>query len=460
MQHKSVFLAFLAAIVSLSIVVAAFFDLPFWLIAAQGSVVALLLILSLTGSLRWGASLRHQLSKQFSLTRSVEPWWKANHFQLIEKDHEVIAHKFAAARMVSRLSDSEDALEVANDANDPIAKAIREIRVQMISLKEAENKRAWIAKGLAEFSSILRNRSDLKSYGQLIISNLVRYVGANQGALFVEYSTADGRHMDLMGCYAYEKKKFVESRVNEGEGLLGQCMLEKEFIFITDVPNNYVKITSGLGYATPKNIVIAPLLFNESFYGAIELASFEVLQTHQIQFLKEVCENIASEIASLRTFEHTQSLLTESNKLALELKDREEVMRQNLEELATAQYEMQRKQSELSGLLHAIDSTLGTIEFDLEGRMLRCNAIVETLFGLVERDLRQISVTAIIGNEGDFNWSNVLSGITREGEFSTFTKMGTPLSVHVTFTPMQNTSNKIERVLCMVQDISARKKYA
>ena len=104
-------------------------------------------------------------------------------------------------------------------------------------------------------------------------------------------------------------------------------MLEKDFIFLTDVPKDYIRITSGLGFATPKNIVIAPLIFNNKFYGAIELALFDILKPYQLEFLKKVSVSIASEIGAMKTLEHTQTLLLESDELSKKLQTSEEEMK-------------------------------------------------------------------------------------------------------------------------------------
>ena len=128
-------------------------------------------------------------------------------------------------------------------SNDPIGKALHNIRGEMKKLKDEDEKQAWITKGLAQFGTILRNKAEVKEYGYAIISNLIKYVGANQGGLFIQYTNEEGeRYLELTSCYAYEKRKFLENKILEGQGLLGQCMLEKDFVFITDIPKNYVKI--------------------------------------------------------------------------------------------------------------------------------------------------------------------------------------------------------------------------
>lgn len=431
-----------------------------WLTGAGIMLSVLSLIAILQQVLRWISHLRSDIHKSLHIKGAALPWWHWGQIAGLANDYRDIIKKFdATVSMVSNISRKDiESSSTALEPTDPVAIAIQRVKNELVALKEAEGKRTWIANGLAEFGAILRNKSDLQTYAQQIISKLVRYLDANQGALFVAHTDSSGRnYLELAGCYAYEKKKHVNMRVDEGQGLLGQCMLERDLIFITDIPANYVKITSGLGLATPRNVAIAPLLFNEQFYGAIELASFTVLQPHHIQFLRDICESVAAEIASIKTIETTQALLAESNVLASELKDKEEATRQHIEALASAQEEMARKQVELTGMINAIDSTLGTIELDDQGRVIRCNRNIEALFDFpAAADLAGFGVSLIVGR-ATFSWQNVMEGSLHSGEFQTTTLQGRSIWVFVTFTRMFNATGTLERVLCLVQDVTLRK---
>jgi methyl-accepting chemotaxis protein len=174
----------------------------------------------------------------------------------------------------------------------------------------------------------------------------VTYLRANQGGLFLIEGDDDDQKIRLVSCYAYEKKKFMEKVMDMGSGLVGQCILEKETIYLTDIPGSYVHITSGLGGSNPNAIIIVPLKANDQVYGAIEVASFTRLKAHEISFLEKIAESIASTVGTAKGSERTKELVEQLQQQTEEMKSQEEEMRQNMEELSATQEEMIRKERE------------------------------------------------------------------------------------------------------------------
>jgi methyl-accepting chemotaxis protein len=107
----------------------------------------------------------------------------------------------------------------------------------------------------------------------------------------------------MLACYGYDRKKFLDKRIELVEDLVGQCVLEQDTIFITDIPKNYVHITSGLGDATPRSIYISPLRIDEKVFSVTELASLDVLNTNKIEFINRLPENVASSIKNVKDSE-------------------------------------------------------------------------------------------------------------------------------------------------------------
>jgi methyl-accepting chemotaxis protein len=238
---------------------------------------------------------------------------------------------------------------------DRLGKALLQLRTNLSEVKKEETMRSWSREGYAQFSDILRNTNEVKTLAADLISSLVKYLGANQGGFFIrsaaQEDTETETHYELAAAYAYGRKKYLTKTIYMGEGLLGACIREKDTIYLTEVPQGYCSISSGLGGASPTSILIVPLKVEEQVLGVVELASFKEYQRYEIEFVEKIAANIASSISSIQTNEQTLRLLTASRQQAEELKAGEEELRQNLEELAATQDEMGRSKKEIEQLL-------------------------------------------------------------------------------------------------------------
>lgn len=237
----------------------------------------------------------------------------------------------------------------AEESEEGLSQALQSMQRQLQKIAEEEKERNWATHGLAMFAEILRtNSSSAAAFYQKIISTLVTYLDANQGGLFlIEEHGAGQVSIELASCYAYNRQKYLKKSLTPGEGLIGQCYLEKDTIYLTDIPQSYVNITSGLGTANPRCLVIVPLKVNEEVHGFVELASFQDIRRHQVEFLEKLGESIASTISAVKVSEKTQRLLHDSQQQAEELRAAEEEMRQNMEELHATQENQSRLQKEL-----------------------------------------------------------------------------------------------------------------
>ncbi len=237
--------------------------------------------------------------------------------------------------------------------DDELGKSLVEMSTNLKSAEIEDGKRSWSMAGLTKLAEIIRvSNHDLVGLSNNLIVFLVKYLDANQGGLFVlDDSNPEQKFLELKACYAYERKKFLEKRIALDEGLLGQSVQENDTIYLTDIPQDYMSITSGLGTGNPSSLIIVPLKTEESVVGALEIASFKVFEAHEREFLEKASESIASSILTSRINENTSRLLRESQDLTEQLRQQEEEVRQNMEELQATQDEMLRKEKEINRLL-------------------------------------------------------------------------------------------------------------
>jgi methyl-accepting chemotaxis protein len=248
-----------------------------------------------------------------------------------------------------------------NDENkdvnrESIAGELLNMRNQMQLVKEQDQIRIWTTEGLSKFGEIIRKYQDnFDKLAESLISNVVNYVGAKVGGLFILEEEETKKFLQLRAAYAYDRKKFLSKTVEIGEGLIGQCYLEGHTIYMAKVPNNYLSITSGLGEANPNSLLVIPLRTNEKIEGVLELASLKPFKPHEIEFLEKLGELLASSIVTVRTGEKTTKLLRVSQEQAEEMRAQEEEMRQNMEELEATQEQMHRTVSELGSLKDTLE---------------------------------------------------------------------------------------------------------
>lgn len=230
--------------------------------------------------------------------------------------------------------------------HDLLGHSLLRMKSALAAIKEDDQRRNWAAEGLARFASKLQSANEITALCNEIVVTLCKTLNAVQGSLFIVDDTGQ-EYLDLMACYAYDRRKFLTKRVTVGEGMIGQAFLEGGTIYLRDIPNDYLRITSGLGGANPRFLLIVPLKTNDHHVGILEIASFNDFEKYRIDFVEKLAENIAHTIINFRTNDNTRRLLAESEKQADLMRQQEESLRQNQEELQATQEEISRKYDEL-----------------------------------------------------------------------------------------------------------------
>lgn len=330
--------------------------------------------------------------------------------------------------------------------NDHIKNSLLVTHEKISALRKNERENNWITQGIASVTGVKHQGNDIADYALQIISGTVKYLHANQGGFFIVKQDEGDTYFELLASYAYDKKK---KKISLGEGLIGQVYYEKRVILVTKVPDDYVKITSGLGGSLPCCICIVPLVSDGKVYGAVEIASFQKLQPFEIEYLEKVGENVGYNLKSIDGHLRTEQLLADSQQMAQEVKSQEEELRQNMEELAATQEQMQRKQAEMDAVL----ASLSALELDAAGIILSANPVFLGITGYENSDLNNKPYLNLISRQGndrlqyEMMWKSLMSGKTFSGEFRILNSDGKELWMVGNFTPLLGQNGKPYKVM-------------
>lgn len=226
-----------------------------------------------------------------------------------------------------------------------------QMREKMKDLKSDDQKRIWAADGLASLSEIIRNHQhDLKDLCYQVLVFAVKYMNAQQGGLFLVQEDEEGTpFLELGACYAFDRKKYLNKRIEVGEGLVGQIYLEQKYFMSTTLPEGYSTIASGLGEKSPKCLLIVPMIYNEKVEAVVEIASFAKFEPYQIEFIEKIGDITASTIGTVKNNEKTKELLEQFKIKTEQLRDQEEELKQNMEEMLATQEALRRAEQERAG---------------------------------------------------------------------------------------------------------------
>jgi len=239
-----------------------------------------------------------------------------------------------------------------------------ELGVALLSLKDSlmesisdsesrrieEESRTWSAQGMAKFSSLFRETEDnLHDLSRVLMKELVEYTEADVGTLFItmDQEKEKGQLLELYGSYAFDREKYVHRSFYFGEGLVGRAAVEKELIYVTDLPPDYIKIRSGLGEDVPSSILLTPVMLDNNVLGVIELASLGEIPHHQIEFIRQLGDALATTLAKVKANLQAKKLFEQTKKQAEELASQEKVFKQNMEQLEKAQNENALREKKL-----------------------------------------------------------------------------------------------------------------
>ncbi len=334
---------------------------------------------------------------------------------------------------------------------------------EKIRQKEEQN-RKWANEGLTEFNEILRqNAGNIDNLTLSIVRNITKFLNANQAGLFLVNTYENGdKFLELVATYAYDHERKKERKIDFGEGLVGMCAVEKSTVYLEDIPDGYLNINSGLGGANPRSLLIVPLKIDAQIFGVLEMASFNKMQKHEIEFVEKVTESISSTLSLAKINARTSSLLERSQLQAEEMAAQEEEMRKKFDEISTSQEEYMRKEAEMSGIIQAINTSSYVIEFDTSGYILNAN---EAFLNLLNIDVSQL----VGKHQSDFDnmdkanirpesfWQRLRDGEMIVETHKIFSGENARW-LHETYTPILDKNGKPYKILNLATDITDNKK--
>ncbi len=254
---------------------------------------------------------------------------------------------------------------------DTINQMITNLRDTTRTNKEQD----WLKTNLAKFFGLMQGQRNLQSLTDQIMSELTPVVDAQYGAFYLAEPQDNQTALALTSTYAYTKRKQLSNRFGLGEGIVGQCARERKPILVTDVPENYVEITSGLGKSPPRNIAVYPIFFEDQVKGVIELGSFHQFTSVQLAFLEQLMLSIGLAINLIGTSMRTEQLLQqlqgsnveldkrrkELDEHALQLESRKREVARAIGSLQEKSQESQYKSQFLTNMSHEIRTPLNSM---------------------------------------------------------------------------------------------------
>ncbi|NJM16587.1 MAG: GAF domain-containing protein, partial [Bacteroidales bacterium] len=331
------------------------------------------------------------------------------------------------------------------DKDDVLGRSLLVMRENLLANKKKESDQSWIAEGKDIISNILRLHNNIDDLSYDVIVNLIKYINSIQGALYVY--DEDNKVLKNIATYAYNRKKYINQEFKVGYGLIGQCAYEMDIIYRTEIPDDYVTITSGiLGDQKPKSILIVPLISDEKLQGVIEFATLEeVFSDLTIRYLKELGEIIARTLFNLKVNHRTEKLLAESQKMTEELRENEEQLRQNAEEMRATQEELEKSNEKLEAQIQQVEnaqkrlysllenaSEIITI-YDSYKKMTYCSPSVINILGFTPEEMMGGKDIDRLTRRGEAMFSEMFQQLLNEP--------GQPVSIQYTY--MKKDGDKI-----------------
>ena len=298
--------------------------------------------------------------------------------------------------------------------NDMLGNALINMRDSIQNAEKRDTERSWIVTGVAEVGEILRSHNNLEALGHEVIAYVSKKINAIQGAFYVVSDDDEGDvFIEMRASYAYNKQKNLKAKFRMAEGLIGQSAVEQDTLMRTEIPYDYVTVTSGLlGDQRPEALMVVPLITNEQVYGVLEFAGFEKFSDRYIKFVEEISLITARTVFNIKVNERTRLLLSESQTMSNELQEQQEILRQNAEEMQSTQEQLQHTNRQLEEQIQEVERTQKRMAsllenasevitiYEEDGRIRYISPSVERILGYSQEEMIGTSDIQHISGDG------------------------------------------------------------
>ncbi len=323
----------------------------------------------------------------------------------------------AIADVATAVTKGDLTRSIAVEAQGELAALKDNINEMILNLKETTRRNTeqdWLKTNVARFTGILQGQRDLLTVARMVLSDLAPLVQAQHGVFYMNESVDGDALLKLIASYAYRDRKGVANQFRTGEGLVGQCALEKQRIRITNVPADYIRISSGLGEATPLDIVVLPVLFEGEVKAVIELASFHHFSQTHLAFLEQLTENMGIVLNTIQATMRTEQLLKQSQALAEELQSQQKELTEGNKRLEDQAHTLQssedllrKQQEDLQRANVELQDKAGLLAMQNQ-EVERKNREVELAKAALEDKAEQLALTSRYKSEFLANMSHEL----------------------------------------------------
>jgi HAMP domain-containing protein/CheY-like chemotaxis protein/signal transduction histidine kinase len=269
----------------------------------------------------------------------------------------------AIAEVATAVTKGDLTRSIQVDASGEVAELKDNINTMIDNLRlttDRNTEQDWLKTNLARFTSMLQGQRELSTVGRMLLSELAPLVNAQQGVLYQMEDEETGT-LNLLSSFARAEDGHPDA-IRVGEGLVGQCALDKRRMLISDLPANTVPVRSGLFEATPRNVIVLPVLFEDRVKAVIELASLNVFTTSHLAFLEQLTASIGIVLNSIEATMQTEGLLKQSQQLAVELQTQQKELQQTNEQLAQKAQQLAEQNAEVERKNQEIEQARGALE--------------------------------------------------------------------------------------------------